>query len=330
MVVVVVAGGLGDLGRLIVNEICAKKKHEVYVLSRKAPKVSEGLTTPKVLQTDYSQESLSALLRETKAHTVISALNLDFAAASESQIRLIKAASESGTVQRFIPSEFNINYDLDDKILPYEDKKFHAAGRRELEKTSLEYTFIYCGMFMDYFGLPYFPTDMRALYTILDIPHSLAVVSGDGTATVAITYTKDVARLVARSIDLPKWPRVYTVAGAEISSNDLVELAERILGMSFKKEADSMDDLYARRATLLPSNAGAAVYFPGGEDQLKALIADLSVPLALGAYDVAKVEGSVDLVKALGSDAGHVMGLEEFFDITAKEKSSQGSSGFKV
>lgn len=35
MVVVVVAGGLGDLGSLVVNELVKNGKHEVFILTRK-------------------------------------------------------------------------------------------------------------------------------------------------------------------------------------------------------------------------------------------------------------------------------------------------------
>lgn len=35
MVVVVVAGGLGDLGRLMVEELIVSGEHEVFILSRR-------------------------------------------------------------------------------------------------------------------------------------------------------------------------------------------------------------------------------------------------------------------------------------------------------
>jgi len=38
MSVIAVAGGLGDLGRLIVNALLETGKHEVYILSRKVRK----------------------------------------------------------------------------------------------------------------------------------------------------------------------------------------------------------------------------------------------------------------------------------------------------
>jgi nucleoside-diphosphate-sugar epimerase len=40
MVVVAVAGGLGDLGRLIAEALIETGKHEVYVMSRKVRKYS--------------------------------------------------------------------------------------------------------------------------------------------------------------------------------------------------------------------------------------------------------------------------------------------------
>lgn len=40
MSIVAVAGGLGDLGGLIVEALIATGKHEVYVMSRKVPKYS--------------------------------------------------------------------------------------------------------------------------------------------------------------------------------------------------------------------------------------------------------------------------------------------------
>jgi uncharacterized protein YbjT (DUF2867 family) len=40
MAVVVVAGGLGDLGRLIVEALLETGKHEVYTMSRKVPRSS--------------------------------------------------------------------------------------------------------------------------------------------------------------------------------------------------------------------------------------------------------------------------------------------------
>lgn len=247
-------------------------------------------------------------------------MNLDWEAAALAQVQLVKSAAASGIVKRFIPSEFNIDYDLGDDILPYADKKYHTMARRELEKTQLEYTYIYCGMFMDYFGLPYFSSDMRALYTTFDLKHGMAVLPGDGTALMAVTYTADIARLVARSLSIPEWPRVLYIAGEVINGNDLVALAQRVLGEKLRVERDLMEDLYAKRAILLPSNKEAAKHFPGGAEQLEALVADLAVPQALGAYDVGKAAGAVDLVKLLGKDAGHLMSLQEYFEITREGK----------
>lgn len=42
MVVVVVAGGLGDLGQLITNALLETGKHEVYIMSRKVIHCPDG------------------------------------------------------------------------------------------------------------------------------------------------------------------------------------------------------------------------------------------------------------------------------------------------
>jgi hypothetical protein len=66
---------------------------------------------PLVLGVDYAVPSeVRRVLREYDINTVISALNLHWPGAAESQINLIRAAAESGVVKRFIPSEFNIDY----------------------------------------------------------------------------------------------------------------------------------------------------------------------------------------------------------------------------
>ncbi len=52
MVVVAVAGGLGDFGRLIVDALLAKDKYEVYVLTRKVcPMPAKLFITTQINQT---------------------------------------------------------------------------------------------------------------------------------------------------------------------------------------------------------------------------------------------------------------------------------------
>lgn len=64
-----------------------------------------------ILPVDYALVSeVRDVLRHHEIDTVISALNLQWPGAADSQINLIRAAAQSGSVKRFIPSEFNIDY----------------------------------------------------------------------------------------------------------------------------------------------------------------------------------------------------------------------------
>ncbi|GME39296.1 hypothetical protein F5Y13DRAFT_155325 [Neofusicoccum parvum] len=68
------------------------------------------------LEVDYSNVPvLAEVLAAHNIGTVISALNMDSQNASDAQISLIQAASASGSVTRFIPSDFNVDYDVSDE-----------------------------------------------------------------------------------------------------------------------------------------------------------------------------------------------------------------------
>src|ERR1700743_2848100 len=88
------------------------------------------------IQTDYSDDSLVKQLTENHVNVVICAFIMDCDSASDAQLRLIRAANQCPCVRRFIPSEFNVEYNVGDNVLPYPEKRFHLTARRELEKTS--------------------------------------------------------------------------------------------------------------------------------------------------------------------------------------------------
>ncbi|KAK7428036.1 hypothetical protein QQZ08_005468 [Neonectria magnoliae] len=304
MSVVAVAGGLGDLGRLITEALYETGKYEVYVMSRKTPKDFPIRTSPltgkkylPLIQTDYSSESeVAQLLEKHNVHTVICTFALDFQAASDSQVSLIRAADQASTVKRFIPSEFNVDYDLGDDVLPYQDKRFHAAGRRVLEKTELEFAYIYPGMFLDYFGMPNITTHLRELFVVIDPPNGVAYVPGDGEAKLAMSFTKDVAKYTALALELEKWPRVMTTVSSTMTLNDIIALTEKNLGRKLNVTYQSIPALLKHESMTLPGNIAVAGQFPGGLEQITALTADLEASIALGAYDFEKLPEHLNLV----------------------------------
>ncbi|KAI9375564.1 hypothetical protein BJX61DRAFT_539715 [Aspergillus egyptiacus] len=320
MSVVVVAGGLGDMGRLITQALCDTGKHEVYIMSRqKLPLSGSGRRSPLTskqyqpfIQTDYSnQADLTSLLEQYHIDTVICAFSLDFESASLAQLTLIRAAEAAASVKRFIPSEFNVDYDLPDSILPYPDKRLHTVARRELEKTTLEFSYVYCGLFMDYFAMPYIRGDTRALYLVLDAANRVALIPGDGERPMAVSHTHDVASYLALAVGLDSWPRVMTVVAGSLSCNELAALAEMHLDTPLHVTYQPVSSLLAHENATLPGNVAIAAHFPGGLDQVKALTADLETSIALGAYDFKDLGDHLDLV-ARFSEQRQPIRIEEF------------------
>lgn len=268
-----------------------------------------------LLQTDYKSEAeVTTLLERHNVHTVICTFSLDFDAPSNSQLNLIRAADRASCVKRFIPSEFNVDYDLGDDVLPYPDKRFHAVARRELEKTALEFTYIYPGMFMDYFGMPNISTHLRELCVIIDPTNGIAAVPGDGTAKMAMSFTKDVAKYTVLALELEAWPRVMTTVSSTMSLNDLVAFTEKTLGRKLKVVYQPISVLRNHENMVLPRNIPIAEHFPEGLEQLKALTADLEASIGLGAYDFDNLPEHLNLVEHFAEKTSAPMRIEEMIE----------------
>ena len=255
------------------------------------------------LQTDYSEDSLVKQLTEHHVNVIICAFIMDCDEAVQAELRLIRAAEQCPCVQRFIPSEFNVEYNVGDDIFPYPEKRLHLAARQELEKTrTLEYAYIYTGMMMDYFGLPRVTSNLRPLCFFVDPANGVAVLPGDGEAKMSMTFTTDAARYIALALDLDKWPRILTTATSTVSLNELVRLVEKNLGHKLAVRYQPVEKLLKHEAIDLPTNLDIAKRFPErfpqGMDQQRALIADLEAGVALGAFDFGKLKEHLDLVKA--------------------------------
>ncbi|KAK9778850.1 putative NmrA-like family protein [Seiridium cardinale] len=327
MTVIAVAGGLGDLGRLITNALFDHGKYEVYVMSRKIVQDSPGRTSPltgksytPIIQTDYSsEEALTEQLTKHHVDVVICAFVMDCDSASDAQLRLIRAAERSPSVRRFIPSEFNVEYNVPDNVLPYLEKRFHLIARRELEQTStLEYAYIYPGMFMDYFGLPRVASSLRPLCFFVDPEKGLAVLPDDGEAKMSMTFTTDATRYIALALELDKWPRILSTVASTVTLNELVRLVEKSLGRKLEVHYQPVEKLIKHEGADLPTNVEIAKQyperFPGGLKELRGLIADLEAGVALGAYNLEDLDGHLDLVKAFEGKAPPPRRIEDLIE----------------
>ncbi|GME61320.1 putative nmra-like family protein [Neofusicoccum parvum] len=251
MVKVAVAGGLGNLGRTITEVLQNDAKHEVVVISRKA---SSNTDVP-VIAVDYSNvNNLRTALEENQVHTVICALMVMDETAGQSQINLIKAADKSSSTKRFIVSEYGIPV----------PSKFSIEAVEEARKTNLEFTSIYNGHFLDYFGRPHIKTYQGPLTFVLDVANKTAAIPGTGDEPIVFTYSFDVAKFVSASLDLAEWPEELFVIGDRTTWNEFVKLAEEARGTKFKVHYEDPEKLERFEVMKLPGHEAAAEIMPWG------------------------------------------------------------------
>lgn len=83
---------------------------------------------------------------------------------------------------------------------------------------------------MDFFGPPPNPPQINVVSLIIDPENAKAAVPGDGSATILITHTTDVARFVAAALSLPDWPEKLIIQGDRLTLNEVVAVAESVKG----------------------------------------------------------------------------------------------------
>ncbi|KAG7410207.1 Oxidoreductase BOA1 [Fusarium oxysporum f. sp. raphani] len=271
---VAVAGETGGLGRAIVDAIKAHGKHEVLVLSRKNTTGLEESLGARVVTVDYSNvDSLASILEKRNVEIVISAVN-NISGDNDSEINLIRAADKPKTTKRFIPSYFGTPYTPEqyESFPPAMAKK---AATEQLEATSLEWTKVYNGNFLDYYGTPKLKSYMDDISFSIDMRNNFAALPGSGEVPVVFTHTFDVARFVAAALDLPVWERTSWIIGDRITWNDLAKQAQEAKGVPFHVTHDSIEALKAGVITDLPSHPQFYHVFP--KEHLQGFIAACGV-----------------------------------------------------
>jgi len=260
MVVIGIAGGTGKLGRAIVDELKDNPKHSVKVLSRKANPELAAEIGVHILAVDYGDiDSLVEALEEHQVHTIISSTSLSAEQDFMAQINLIKAAAKSSATKRFAPSEFG-QILLPEHAISYPLVKGKLLAVEELKKTDLEYTLFSNGFFLDYYAIPGVKSYMKPFTFAVDIANGAAAIPGSGETPIVFTHTFDVAKYVAASLDLPKWPERSIIIGDKVTWNQFVKLAEDARGIKFTITYDSIDKLKSFQVTELPSHPALYTY----------------------------------------------------------------------
>ncbi|KAI8308619.1 Oxidoreductase BOA1 [Colletotrichum sp. SAR11_59] len=122
-------------------------------MSSPSPRSPAGSNGIRFVAVDYANvDSLVSVPQENSIEIVISAVN-NITGENDAELNLIRAAERSSTTKRFIPSYFGVPY------LPEQYETFPPAMAKKsalatLKSTSLEWTAVYNGYFLDYFGTP--------------------------------------------------------------------------------------------------------------------------------------------------------------------------------
>ncbi|KAL6872507.1 hypothetical protein HDV57DRAFT_505364 [Trichoderma longibrachiatum] len=276
--VIAVAGGTGSLGRTIVDELKTSPLYSVIVLARKAPEQQDEKAP--VIPVDYSNVADTAQkLAENNVEVIISTISVMDPVAGEAQVNLVKAASQSGTVKRFISSEWGAPHTPASPIYQIREDTII-----ELRKTNLEWTRVANGYFMDYYGQPHIKTYLHPLSFVIDVPNKIAAIPGTGNEVLAFTYTQDVAKFTVASLSLPKWEEATYVYGERSTFNKVLALAEEARGTKFDVTYDPVEKLSKGEITELPSHKEIYPIFP--KAMFQGLFALFSLWIIEGRLDV--------------------------------------------
>ena len=247
MSTIVAVAGTGALGKAIIKELRSDPQLEVIVLSRQVPfydSITKSLASDKPMQgkhasdlqvvaIDYSDPaSVATIFDEHIVHTVICAIAVTNEMACQAQLNLIRAADQSASVQRFIPSDFGISF-TEEQVKTFPLVAFKLAAAKLLKTTKLEYTLFHCGFFLDFFGHPKISNLKDAFPLVVDVENDVAAIPGDGEAMCVFTHTNDVAKFVVKALEMGQWPEHLFMSGDRKTLNEVVGLAEDVKGKTW-------------------------------------------------------------------------------------------------
>jgi uncharacterized protein YbjT (DUF2867 family) len=222
---IVVAGATGNLGGKIVTALLAKGAavKAIVRLETAAEKIKQleekGVTVVQVNMHNRAEISKHC----AGAACVVAALSGLSDTVTEAQTILLDAAVEAN-VQRFIPSDFSIDFtNLEEGRNRNLDlrRAFHTA----LEKAPLKATTIFNGAFMDLLT-----TDMP----LIMFKQKRILCWGNPNQVMEFTTTGNVAEFTAEAAMDETTPRYLRIAGDRLCCNDFVKLMQQLTGKKYK------------------------------------------------------------------------------------------------
>ncbi|KAM3516613.1 hypothetical protein NHJ13051_009742 [Beauveria bassiana] len=282
MPIVAVAGGTGKLGRAIVDGINGAGNSDVVVLARQENDEKAKEIGARIVAVDYSNpDAIALVLEQHDIETVVSALSSQ--SPPEQELNLIKGADKSSVTRRYIPSIWGIQYNEEiASCFPPAQVKLNLL--KSMEATSLEWTAVLNGYFLDYYGAPKVATYMPPLAMAVDLFNDVAAIPGSGDVLAVFTHTYDVGKFVAALLTKEKWEKESYIIGDKLTLNDFVRIAEEVKRTKFRVEYDSVEKLKTGQITELPSHRAFYPFFP--KEMLQGIFASIGITLESGAFDL--------------------------------------------
>lgn len=169
------------------------------------------------------------MLKELDIHAMIVSVA---GTAMGKQLSLVDACAASGTVRRFIPTEFGSdsrNATAQELVLPYAAAAKVLAHLKEVTKAhpQLSWTGVPCGMWIDFmFSAGFLP---------YDVEKRTAMIWDDGSVRTTYTTIATAATAVVRALEREEETANKYLRIAEItaSQNEIVAALEKIVGQNF-------------------------------------------------------------------------------------------------
>lgn len=154
---------------------------------------------------------------------------------------------------------------------------------KALEATSLEWTGVYNGYFLDYYGAPKIKTYMPPMALFIDLQNKFAAIPASGDVPVVFTHTFDVGKFTAALLTKNKWETESFIVGDKVTVNEFVRIAESTSGSKFTVEHDSVDKLKTGEITELPSHPMFYPFFP--KQMLQGMFAAFGIMFETGVFN---------------------------------------------
>ncbi|KAL2127849.1 hypothetical protein VTI74DRAFT_10088 [Chaetomium olivicolor] len=269
-------------GRAIVDALVSEGQHTTIVLSRETSELKETEIGTRILAVNYSDiNALATALETSKVEVIIS--TIDVGQGAEAEHALIQAAAKSSVTKRYIPSIWGIKYtEQITMYFPFAKVKIDII--EALEGTSLDYTSVLNGYFLDYFFVPKVKSYMPPMALVLDIANNFAAIPGSGDIPVVFTHSFDVAHFVAALVKQPRWEKESHIIGDRVTWKEFLRLAEEAKGTKFTVVHDSVEKLRTGQITELPSHPSLYPFFP--KQMLQGFFAAFGIMFEQGEFDL--------------------------------------------